>query len=145
MNPTALSLNTDTGEIRLPVGGTGGFIARLRLKDGATVDPANSIVLFAASNSRDIASRFHHAAFIKKELPILEDEDGLYVYVSFVNADTRKLTPGHYVWDLTLVTDPERDEFGTVIVEDDSDNVIPIFAKTGKMPAFVLCEVTVIV
>lgn len=146
MNPTSLTLDESTGAIRLPIGGTGGFVARLVLKDGVQLDTENDVVLFAVSRSRDISVRAHNAAIILKELPILLDEnEEPFVQIDFYNADTRGLTPGRYVWDLTLVTDPERDSNGAVIVEDNSDNVIPIFAKNKELPTFTLCEVTVIV
>lgn len=145
MNPTALSLNAETCEITLPLGGTGSFIARIELKNEATVDPERSVMLFTISNGSDIASRSHRTVLLKKELPIRTDLDGIFVSVSFSNSDTRTLKPGRYAWDLTLVIDPDRDEHGEVIAQDDTDGVIPIFAKTGRLPSFVLSEVTYIV
>lgn len=146
MNPNALSVDPTTGAIVLPVGGTGSFIAHIVQGEGVEIDPQNAIVIFAVSDMRWVGTQQHRAEIIKKELDILtNEEDGLYVQVNLENADTRNLKPDTYCWDLTLVTDPERDEEGNVIVEDSGDNVIPIFARSGSLPKFTLCEVTVIV
>lgn len=146
MNPNALSVDATTGTIVLPVGGTGSFIAHIVQGEGVEIYPQNAVVIFAVSDMRWVGTQQHRAEIIKKELDILTDEeDGLYVQVNLENADTRNLKPDTYCWDLTLVTDPERDEEGNVIVRDDTDSVVPIFARTGKLPLFKLCEVTVVV
>lgn len=144
-SPNALMLNPSSGTIVLPVGGTGGFVAKLKLSNGAEIDAQNDVVIFAVSKQKDIFAKSHHAEVIWKELPIVSEDNGFSVRVNITNSDTRNLSPGKYVWDLTLVTDPERDENNKVIVQDDSDTVVPIFARSGRLPEFRLCEVTTIV
>lgn len=146
MNPNALIVDASTNTITLPIGGTGSFIANIKTSDGITLDPNSDVVLFALSDPAWIGSKQHNAAILRKLLRIETNEsDELYVQVSFVNADTRAMKPGDYVWDLTLITSPEYDIEGYPIVENDSDNVIPIFARSGKLPTFTLRGVSVIV
>ena len=146
MNPTSLTIDPATGRIMLPVGGTGSFIARLSFDEEIEINKDDCIVLFSMSKAKNIGVQQHRAAIITKRLELNVDEEGeLYVQVTFVNADTRELKPGNYVWDLTIITDPETLDDGSVVVEDDSDNVIPIFARTGALPMITLCEVTYIV
>lgn len=145
MNPNALIVDAETKAIALPIGGTGSFIANIKTSEEITIDPASDIVLFAVSDPTWIGVKQHKAAILRKTLPIQVNNGDYYVQVTFVNADTRDLKPGDYVWDLTLITSPEFDEDMIPIVEDDSDNVIPIFARSGKLPTFALRGVTVIV
>ena len=146
MDPTALTLNAETGEITLPVGGTGSFIARINLRNGATIDPTNSIILFAVSDRQTISKKEHRSEILRKEFQIQGDaEEGYYVRVDLLNPDTREQRPGRYVWDLTFITDPEYDDQGNIVCGDASDDVVPIFASAGKLPVFNLYEVTTIV
>ena len=146
MNPNALTIDPQSHAITLPIGGTGSFIAKIAVSEGVELTPGSDVVLFAISDAKRIGAKMHTAAVFKKVLPILvNDNDEMYVRVGFINADTRELKPGDYVWDLTLITSPDYDSGGEVIVEDDSDNVIPIFAREGHLPVFTLQGVTVIV
>lgn len=66
-----------------------------------------------------------------KHFPVV---DGVAT-IELCNHDTRDIEPGNYKWQLRIVTDPEYDEDGNVVVEDCSDMVISVFSG-DKMPIF---------
>jgi hypothetical protein len=52
--------------------------------------------------------------------------DGCAV-IRLCNHDTRDVPPGHYRWNLRIVTGPARDAEGRVIADECSDSVITVF------------------
>lgn len=136
----ALRLDTETGAITLPCGGTGRFTMDLTVPEGIALTPGTDVAVLGIGQ-KDEDNPQAYVAISRMECAIRQRTDGsLYVLVEFVNADTRTIAPGTYAWDLTIVTDPERDANGMVIVDDASDNVYPVYAAsdTGKLPKFTL-------
>ena len=52
---------------------------------------------------------------------------------------TRDVPAGKYKWNIRLVTDPGYDENGSIIANDDSDNVLSVFGpEKNTVPDFVI-------
>ena len=60
-----------------------------------------------------------------------EIENGA-VKIRICNHDTRDIEAGNYKWNLRLVTNPDIDENGNVIVDDCSSDVITLFDNPPK-------------
>lgn len=157
-------INTDHS-ISLAQGDTMAF--RVRVKVNGSDDPArfpdDSVAVFAISKK---LSRLETASFrnvrvadglapasaaaasgysVQLYKPCTVKRDGsIIVYLS--NQETRALAAGDYIWDIRIVTNPEYDEAGNVICEQDSDQVISIFSGAGTaMPKFTVTEVAAVV
>lgn len=59
--------------------------------------------------------------------------------VRLTNKDTRDLPAGRYKWQLRFVSDPEYDEDGHVLANDDDDNVLSLFGSSKlPLPTFIV-------
>ena len=130
----ALVINETTNEITIPSGATGWFIFWLDTDATLDVDVDKAVL---GIGRRDGSSRpYSYTNSFRKDFPISRDGEGkLYVRVELTNADTRTLVPGKYYWDITIVTDPNLDDDGHVVVDENTDHVYPIYAGTGALPA----------
>ena len=130
----ALILDEATGRITIPAGGTGSFTARLIAPDGVTLDTKTDVAVLGigTADENGVFKAVH-----QQEYP-LTYSGGMYVVdVVLDNQSTRKLLPGKYNWDLTIVTSPARDPVtGNVITDAATDNVYPVYASAGKLPEF---------
>lgn len=73
-------------------------------------------------------------------IPMDIDADG-NASIRLSNELTRSLEPGRYKWNLRLVTDPERDEYGNIIAEDANDDVVTVFGPdNGSIPDMKLVD-----
>ena len=71
-------------------------------------------------------------------VPVEIDADG-YANIRLANRHTRDVPAGNYKWNLRLVSDPEFDENGNVVVDEDSDNVLTVFGPDNDdIPIFVI-------
>lgn len=65
-------------------------------------------------------------------------QDGQAV-IRVSNQDTRDLEPGKYKWQLRFVSDPEYDDAGNIIANDDADDVVSMFGSEAlPLPDFIL-------
>lgn len=99
-----------TLDVVLPVGDTMQFCVNV-------ANDAYHVVIFAIYDRNDGADILR--------VPV-EIVDGA-ANIRLTSAHTRDLPAGRYKWNLRLVSDPEYDENGNVIVEDESDNVVTVF------------------
>jgi len=68
----------------------------------------------------------------------VEIENG-YAHVRLANRHTRDVPAGNYKWNLRMVSDPERDENGNIIADEDSDNVLTVFGPDNEsIPNFTI-------
>lgn len=153
-----LIVDPATGNIRIGVGATGHFRIELDGVESGAINTDTDIVIFSAEETvgeeRVVIHSFHgHSIEDKYEakkkifhkvFPISVDEDGTYFTdISLTNTDTRAMGTGTYLWNATIVTDPEYDEDGKPIV-DDMDCVVPIYLN-GDRPEMLIEEVGYIV
>jgi hypothetical protein len=65
--------------------------------------------------------------------------EGGTAHIRLANRHTRDLPEGRYKWNLRMVSDPEYDENGNVIADEDSDNVMTVFGpENADIPDFVI-------
>ena len=74
----------------------------------------------------------------------MRTETGYSVVVDIANEDTSGLEPGSYIWNLTIVTDPEYDNDGMVDVRDRTDGVYPLWSGDSQ-PTFELRGVAYVI
>lgn len=61
--------------------------------------------------------------------------------IRLANQHTRDLDAGRYKWNIRLIEDPAYDEDGSVIADDDSDDVLTVFGPDiSDVPDFWLVE-----
>jgi hypothetical protein len=133
----ALLINESTKEVSIPVGATGWFI--YFLDTTATLVPGTDIAIFAVGSRSGSAGGYRYASIFKKIFQIEVDAEGKYfVKVVFTNAETRGLAVGSYFWDITVVTDPALNDAGEPYVDENSDQVYPVYAVTGTLPPFIV-------
>ena len=126
----ALELNEETGAIVIGRGATGCF--QVDIEADEILHPDVDVAVFAIGRQRSQ----NYRSIFRKTCAILQRAGGGYsVVVELANEDTRDLTPASYVWTLILVTDPEYENDGTVIVEDRTDGVYPLWVGENQ-PAF---------
>lgn len=131
-------LDADACTLRMPTGATGWFTLGLGDITEMGVDIANTVAVFGIGRKQEENPKAYDWIF-RQAFPLSEGEEGIEVQVQLTNADTRSIVPGSYVWEVTLVTDPETDAEGHVIVADDSDTVYPICAvHFGTLPKFTI-------
>lgn len=129
-----LLLDRKTGNIRMGRGATGWFAVYLSGIAESSIDTNTDIVLFIIAKNNESES------ILKKRFPIDLAEDGRYeINISLTNAETRDIDIGKYVWNGIIITGPEYDADGNVIVED-SDCVVPFYID-GDRPTFSMEEV----
>lgn len=123
-------IDVETGEIILPKGDTAQFRVKLKCKPL----PEGTVAVFGISTS---GSR--RESLLAKAFDVADNE----VQVRLTNHDTRELKTGNHVWDLRIVTDPDRDpETGEVRANDPGDNVYSIFSGSSEFPAFRVTPIT---
>ena len=131
----AVALDESTGAITMGVGATGWF--RVDLGAGP-FDADNTVGVFAVAERVRADGKYTYVNLFRREYPLTLTEEGIYtVLVRLANEDTRTIAPGSYVWTLILVTDPDRDEAGEVIVDERSDGVYPLWTGQNQ-PKFAL-------
>ena len=126
----ALELNEATGAIVIGRGATGAF--QVDIEAGDALLPNADVAVFAIGRQR---SQNYTTIFCKTCAILPRNGGGYSVVVELANEDTRDLVPASYVWTLILVTDPEYDTDGTVIVKDRTDGVYPIWIGENQ-PVF---------
>ena len=114
-------------EMALPVGDTAPINFTIS-GDGIALSEGD-MLLFAISDPAT------GAEVLRKQVEIV----GGVADLRLTNADTRDLAPGEYAWNARIVTDPELDEDGLIVCEDDADEVVSILSAPAR---FVLTEVT---
>lgn len=107
-----------TQDIELPVGDTISF----RVKDKLGAYQAVVFAIYDSSQGKDLLRV--PAEFVDGEATI-----------RLTTAHTRDLPTGRYKYNFRLVSDPEYDEDGNVVVEDASDNVVTVYGpKKDDIP-----------
>ena len=128
-----IRLDTATGRITCPIGDTGLFTINLTdASGGALEDNLTGVGIFAVADKRLMNT------YIAKAVPIVDNS----ITVHLTNADTRSLTAGTHCWDVRIVTDPEYDNDGNVVCEDDTDEVHSLYSAIG-LPEFIATGVAV--
>lgn len=154
----SMVIDPNTGNIRIGVGATGHFRIAFEDISADALNPDTDIVIFSAQETkgedRVVITSFHGIPItdtftadkkvFHKLFPVNQDEDGtFYADISLTNADTRAIGVGEFLWNATLVTDPEYDDDGNPIV-DDADSVAPIYLN-GDRPHMTVEEVGYVV
>lgn len=104
------TFDPDTHEIVLPVGDTMDFTINV------TGDVYHALV-FA------IYDRGDGTDILRVPGEIFEG----VAHIRLAAEHTRDLEPGRYKWNLRLVEDPEYDEDGNIIADDEQDDVLTVF------------------
>lgn len=110
----AFVFDEKTRAIQMPAGDTADIPVQIEwdgLKDGDAVVFA---VFDPKTDSGDLVLRS-------------ADVVGGRANIRLCNHDTRDVPPGHYKWNLRIVTSPARDADGNVIADECSDSVITVF------------------
>lgn len=131
-----IKLNPETMEIICPSGDTGLLLIRLADGDGQPLPPLNGVAVFAVcqktKNSYNMTS--------SKIVEIVDNTATIHI----TNQFSRIITPGDYLWDVRIVTDPDYDDDGNVRCDDDTDEVHSLFAgRKDDMPKFTVPGVAV--
>lgn len=139
----SLSINEANGNIILPCGATGHF--QVDIITNGSLDVENDVAVMAIAMQEGSARRgFTYTTVHRRDYPIVLNDNGYSIVVDIANEDTRDLDPGTYVWNLTIVTDPERDENGQVIVANRVDGVYPLWSGDSQ-PTFELRGVAYVI
>ena len=156
-----LILDADTNCIRIGVGATGWMEIVFDNIDEGVLNPETDVLVFSAEKvegpkdckriigsvngfivTNTVDEDTDNAWY--KICSISVNDDGHYcAIIGFSNADTREIGKGKYKWNAVLVTDPEYDEHGAIIV-DDEDDVVPIYLD-GERPDMIVEEVGYVV
>lgn len=131
----SLRLDVETREIRIAQGATGYF--RVDLLTDGTLDVDADKAVFAVARDERVGRVHNYTNVFRRDYAISADADGYYVIVDLANEDTRGMEPGNYVWSVIVVTDPETDGDGDVIVDERADGVYPLWSG-AEQPTFVL-------
>ena len=116
------TFDPDTHKIVLPVGDTMDFVINV------TSDAYHAIV-FAIYNRADGTDLLRVPA---------EIVDGA-AHIRLATEHTRDLEPGKYKWNLRLVTNPEYDENGNIMLQDITDDAMTVFGpENSEIPDIVL-------
>ena len=139
----AISINEATGDVVIACGATGYF--KIMIETDGTFNTETDMGVFAVGRKDGNRRTQAYTTVMRRHFPIQHEDDGIYsVTVEIANEDTRDIAPGSYVWTLILVTDPEYDEHGQVIVADREDGVYPLYQGDGQ-PKFELKGVAYVV
>lgn len=124
--------------ITCPQGDTGLFL--VELTDGVgnpLLQPINGVAVFAVCKE---LKNGKYSTQSTKPVPIVDNT----ATINVTNAVSRAIEPGEYRWDIRIVIDPEYDEQGNVICQDDTDEVHSLFAgQPGGMPKYIVQGVAV--
>ena len=138
----SLSINEVNGNIVLPRGATGHF--QVDLTTNGELDPEVDRAVFAIASASTSRRSTTYTTVHRKDYPIVRTETGYSVVVDIANEDTSGLEPGSYIWNLTIVTDPEYDNDGMVDVRDRTDGVYPLWSGDSQ-PTFELRGVAYVI
>lgn len=123
-------LDPETASITLPQGDTAMF--KVKITGGRL--PAGSALVFG------VATAGNNPKFVKYKVFDIDEDTAI---VRLTNKDTRDLTPGNYVWDVRVVTDPDRNDAGEVRAWDNSDDVYSAFSGTrNALPPFTVTPIS---
>ena len=118
----AYVFDPETRKITLPAGDTMNY----RVHTNGEFD----VVIFAVYNrstGQDVVT-----------VPAEIDANG-NAEIRLANRHTRDVPAGNYKWNLRLVSDPEYDENGNIIADEDSDNVLTVFGPDNdNIPIFTI-------
>ena len=107
--------------LTFPQGDTGMFLLRIKDGNGQQLPPINGVGIFA------VCKEMRNGRFATQSRKAVEIVDNT-VTIRLANAVSRTIEPGDYRWDIRIVTDPEIDDDGNVICEDDTDEVHSVYA-----------------
>lgn len=133
-----LKLDPDNLAITCPQGDTGLVLVKLTDPDGAPLPPIDGVAVFAVAEKARVGVGYIQRSW--RAVPIVDNTATILI----TNAMSRRLEPGEYFWDVRIVTDPEYNEDGDVIAEDDSDEVHSLFAARPEgLPDYIVPGVAV--
>ena len=139
----ALRLNEETGDIAIACGATGYF--KVEIETDGSFDTSTDVAVFAVGRKTGTRQETTYTTKLRRHYPLVLEGEGRYsVLVELANEDTRYIPAGSYVWTLILVTDPEYDGDGQVIVSDRQDGVYPLYQGSAQ-PKFELEGVAYVV
>ena len=120
----AVGYNPDTKAIEISAGDT--RTIKIALKD----ENANyDAVVFAVYDKTNDVDLLRIPAQISEGKAVIR----------LANKHTRDLDAGKYKWQLRFVSNPETDEYGNIIANDDDDNVMSAFGPGyKKLPDFTI-------
>ena len=120
----AAGYNPETKAIEISAGDT--RTIRIALKD----ESANyDVVVFAIYDKKNDVDLLRISALISNGMAAIR----------LANKHTRDLGAGKYKWQLRFVSNPETDEEGNIIANDDNDNVMSAFGPgVNKLPDFII-------
>lgn len=117
------TFDPDTHEIKLPVGDTVNIPVRVR---GDAIFHAMVFAIYDRADGTDLL-----------RVPV-EIVDGA-ARIRLATKHTRDLEPGKYKWNLRLVTDPEYDENGNIMLQDINDDAMTVFGpENSEIPDIIL-------
>lgn len=132
----AILINEASGDIVIACGATGYF--KVIIETDGEFNTETDMGVFAVGRKDGNRLKQAYTTVVRRHFPIQREDDGTYsVTVEIANEDTRDIAHGSYVWTLILVTDPEYDEHGQVIVADREDRVYPLY-QGDSQPKFEL-------
>lgn len=114
-------------------------------------DPATRTITISAGDTMDfsvnVSGENYDAAVFAVYDPASEDDvvtvpaelSGGKCIIRLAARHTRDVPGGKYKWNIRLVSDPERDEEGNIVLNDDSDNALTVFGPDKKnIPDFII-------
>jgi hypothetical protein len=116
-----IKVNATTRTITCPAGDTGPVVITLEGYEG----PDTARALFAV---RTLSGE----VVLRKQVHLVDDT----ITVNLLHGDTAALTPGAYLWDVRIVSDPTYDEEGNMVA-DDADDVDSLFAP-DNLPSLIV-------
>jgi hypothetical protein len=137
-----LKLNPDTLEIICPQGDTGLLLVTLAAGHGggALPQPLTGVAIFAVAETQTVRGKTTTNTLAGKHVEIVDNT----ATILLSNDLTRVLSPGAYLWDIRIVTDPGTNEEGDIIADDLTDEVHSLFAaRPGGMPKFTVPGVAI--
>lgn len=132
-----LNLDPETQCITCPQGDTGLLLASITALDGQPLaQPLDGVAVFAVC--QQIGGVF--STIKAKQVELVDNTATILISNDF----SRAIPTGKYYWDIRIVTDPELAEDGTVICQDETDEVHSLFAgRDGGMPQYIVPGVAV--
>lgn len=117
------TFDPDTHKIVLPVGDTVNIPVRVR---GDAIFHAMVFAIYDRADGTDL---------LRVPVEIVDGE----AHIRLATKHTRDLEPGKYKWNLRLVTDPEYDENGNIMLQDINDDAMTVFGpENSEIPDIIL-------